>query len=225
MQVGYAGKLPAYGDFVQGGASVHACKAWSDWAERGLSAARDTVGGGFPDMFLTSPIWRFAVAEHVFGPNPVAGVFCPSMDKVGRLFPFAVLSDLPAGVLPMPACLALGPWFDRIEAAVLAALDTSARIEDLTAAISDPDPLRPNGDGRTLAATPGLSGLSVSPTGEPIQGDGDLLDLSEHEEPDADGAWITLGGIDDDAWGVMQYGIATDALFARLVTGGDAHGT
>lgn len=222
MQVGYAGKLPAYGDFVQGGGTLHACKTWSDWAEHGLAAIRETPG--FHDTFLTSPIWRFAVADEVFGPAPVAGVFCPSMDKVGRLFPFAVFADLPHGVTPLNACAALGPWFDQLEAAVLAALDPAATIEDMTASVSDPTPMSTSGQARPLASHPSLAALSVSPEGDPIAPSDDPLDLSDTETEEGDGAWITLGGMDASAHGIMQHGTATDALFARLVTGGDAHG-
>lgn len=222
MQVGYTGKLPAYGDFIQGGGSLHACKTWNAWAESGLATTRDAAN--FADTFLTSPIWRFAVAANVFGPTPVAGVFCPSMDKVGRLFPFAVICDLPEGVSPVSACTALGPWFDRLEAAVLAALDPTATINDLTSALADPDPIRGNGATLALASTPEIFDLAVTPEGEPIAPEGDPLDLSDEDPDEGDGAWITLGGIDASAHGVMQRGVATDALFARLVTGGNADG-
>ncbi len=221
MQIGYTGKLPAYGDFVQGGGSLRACQKWSEWAESGLAACRGHAG--FADTFLTSPIWRFAVADHVFGDAPVAGVFCPSMDKVGRLFPFAVVTELTEGVTPMAACGALTPWFERVEAAVLAALDPEATTDALARAIDDPAPLRGKGTAHQLASTPGIGPLSVNAEGEPIADTGMDLDLSDDEPQAGDGAWIALGGIDGSAQGVTQYGTATDALFARLVTGGDAH--
>lgn len=224
MQAGYAGKLPAYGDFVEGGGSVRARQDWSAWAERGLAAARDRVGGGFPDIFLTSPIWRFAVADGVFGAAPVAGVFCPSMDKVGRLFPFSVVVDLPQGVSPMAACAALGPWFDQMEAAVLAALDASATLEGLSGQMTDPDPIRGSESAQLIAQAARLSPLNVTPEGAPILDGGDALDLSDAEPEQGDGLWITLGGMDDGARGIMQHGAADDTLFATLVTGDAAHG-
>jgi len=221
MQVGYTGKLPAYGDFLQGGGSLRACQKWSEWAESGLAACRDHAG--FADTFLTSPIWRFAVADQVFGEVPVAGVFCPSMDKVGRLFPFAVVTELPEGVTPIAACGTLTPWFERVEAAMLAALDPAATTDALARAIDDPAPLRGSNAPQRLASTPGIGRLSVSPEGEPIVEGGMDLDLSDDEPPTGDGAWIALGGTDGAAQGVTQYGMATNDLFARLVTGGDAH--
>lgn len=223
MQVGYSGKLPAYGDFVQGGGSLRACQRWSDWAESGLAASRDI--SGFADTFLTSPIWRFAVSADVFGEEPVAGVFCPSMDKVGRLFPFAIMARLEEGIEPVAACGALVPWFERLEEAVLAALDPGATVEALLRAIEDPAPLPGNGARPGLRAAASIAPLPVTPDGLPVLDPATGLDLSPEAEPDpGDGAWIALGGIDADAQGVVQYGTATDALFARLVTGGDAHG-
>lgn len=221
MQISYTGKLPAYGDFVQGGSALDACKTWNDWAERGLSSVRSTPG--FHDIFLTSPIWRFAVAGGVFSQAPVAGVICPSMDKVGRLFPFAVLTDLSSGVSPLAACTALGTWFDEVEAAVLAALDPEATVEGLVQSISEPTPMRAPETTRPLADEPSFHPLNVTMEGEPIAGIDDALDLSDDPSDMDDGVWITLGSIDSDAHGIVQHGVATDALFARLVTGGEAH--
>ena len=217
MQVGYTGKLPAYGDFVQGGGSLHACKNWSVWAEGGLAAAKQTPG--FHDIFLTSPIWRFAVAADVFAPTPVAGVFCPSMDKVGRLFPFAVMTELSMGVSPLPACSALGPWFDALEASVLSALDPNATVDDLSHSIADPDPLKAMTAPSALASRTSFTPLTVTPEGEPIPAETDPLDLSDNEPEANDGVWITLGGIDAGAEGLAQHGAATSDLFSRLVTG------
>jgi len=203
---------------------MRARQSWSAWAEHGLVVARDNAGSAFHDTFLTSPIWRFAVSANVFGPNPAAGVFCPSMDKVGRLFPFAVIADLPSGVSPMAACTTLGPWFDRLEAAVLAALDPAATLENLTPQLTEPDPVRANGSLRDLARRPSFAAMAVTPEGDPKLEEGDPLDLSDSEPLDGDGVWITLGGIDAGAHGVMQHGAADDALFVRLVTGGDVYG-
>jgi len=222
MQVGYTGKLPAYGDFVQGGGSLQSCKGWSAWAESGLAAARDVAG--FHDIFLTSPIWRFAVSAGVFGDTPVAGVLCPSMDKVGRLFPFAIMAELPIGVAPLTACSALGPWFDTLEASMLAALDPTATLEDLAHSISDPTPIQAVEIATPLSPTPSLSELSVTAEGEPATAATDPLDLSDDEPDQCDGVWINLGGVDADPHGIIQHGVATDVLFSRLVTGGDSHG-
>lgn len=222
MQVGYTGKLPAYGDFLQGGGSLQSCKGWSAWAESGLAATRDVAG--FHDIFLTSPIWRFAVGAEVFGASPVAGVLCPSMDKVGRLFPFAIMAELPIGVAPLTAYSTLGPWFDSLEASLLAALDPTATLEDLAHSISDPTSIQAGEVAASLSPTPNLSDLPVTAEGGPITAASDPLDLSDDEPDQCDGVWITLGGIDADAYGIMQNGAATDALFSRLVTGGDTHG-
>lgn len=225
-QAGYTGKLPAYGDFVEGGGALKARQGWSAWAERGLSAARDRSGGGFPDIFLTSPIWRFAVAGGVFGPEAAAGVFCPSMDKVGRLFPFAALAEFPAGVSPMAAATALDEWFERLETAILSALDPAATLEGLTATLTDPPRLRAGDPKPVTNGATSIAPLPVDEHGAPAIDDGFSLDLDDigPETSDGDGVWITLGGIDAPARGYTQTGQANDSLFSVLITGEAAHG-
>ena len=224
-QAGYTGKLPAYGDFVEGGGALRVRQGWSAWAERGLSLARERTGGGFPDLFLTSPIWRFAVADGVFGESAAAGVFCPSMDKVGRLFPFAAVAELPPGIAPLAATTALDGWFERLESLVLAALDPAATLEAFEASLPDPPGMR-GGDARPVTnGDGGIAPLPVDALGAPVVDESMSLDLEEDgpEPPASDGVWITLGGVDLPARAFTQTGAASDSLFSVLITGETAH--
>lgn len=40
--------------------------------------------------YLTSPVWRFAIAPGVLGPEGLGGVMMPSVDRVGRYFPLII---------------------------------------------------------------------------------------------------------------------------------------
>lgn len=226
MQTGYTGKLPAYGDFVEGGGALRARQAWSAWAERGLSAARaqGQGGNGFADTFLTSPIWRFAVADGVFGETAAAGVFCPSMDKVGRLFPFAAIAELPGGVAPLAAVAGLAEWFERVETLILNALDPEATLETFSAHLADPPALQ-GGAARPLSQGGGISPLRVDSNGAPVAEDTMSLDLDGDglEAEAGDGVWITLGGVDTPSRGYTHTGAAQEGLLLVLITGETAH--
>ena len=65
---------------------------------RGCSSAatsRAALGDRWLDLYLTSPAWRFACAAGVCGPAPVVGLMAPSVDRVGRYFPLALVAEIP----------------------------------------------------------------------------------------------------------------------------------
>jgi len=90
---GYYGKFPALGDFVRGGASRGFVGAWDPWLQQGIAYARSLIGAGWRDLYASAPIWRFQLGADVAHDRPVYGVMMPSQDAVGRLFPFAVISE------------------------------------------------------------------------------------------------------------------------------------
>jgi len=95
--VGFFGKVPCVGDFVKRRLAPDFVTAWDEWLQRGMHAAREQVGGGWHDLFLTSPVWRFALDPGVAGSEAVCGVMVPSMDRVGRLFPLTIALTIPDG--------------------------------------------------------------------------------------------------------------------------------
>src|SRR5690606_16378250 len=81
------------------------------------------------DIYLTSPIWRFAFSEGVIDERVWAGIVLPSVDRVGRYFPFSIATSLPAGMNPLEV-ITQSAWFDSIEAAALKGLDGQLQIDD-----------------------------------------------------------------------------------------------
>jgi len=136
--IGYFGKLPSHGDFVSRGLPPGLVAAWDTWLQRCIQASREQLGDQWLTLYLTSPVWRFAIAPGVLGPEGLGGVMMPSVDRVGRYFPLMI------GATGAPALLdwfqQQGAWYDGIEALARAALDSGFRLDGLDAA-AEPEAL------------------------------------------------------------------------------------
>jgi type VI secretion system protein ImpM len=115
MPVGFYGKLPSHGDFLQRGINDDFVNRWDEWLQEGIARSRSELGEAWLDVFLTSPLWRFALAGGVVGGAAWAGILLPSVDRVGRYFPLTIVAELPPGVLPFELAVAGNGWFDWAE--------------------------------------------------------------------------------------------------------------
>ncbi|WP_438280654.1 type VI secretion system-associated protein TagF [Pseudomonas alabamensis] len=133
--VGFYGKLACRGDFVSRDLPHTFIRPWDQWLAAGLHASQKELGKRWLDAYLVSPLWRFALAAGVCGPDAVTGVLMPSIDRVGRYFPLTVAQVLEPGQ-PL-AAMATAPdnWFDDVEEALLATLEPSADFETFVAAL------------------------------------------------------------------------------------------
>src|SRR5450631_1378198 len=116
MTVGFYGKLPSHGDFVNRSVSDAFVDPWDAWLQRGIARSRDDLGDAWLDAFLTSPIWRFAFQSGVINSAAWAGILMPSVDRVGRYFPLTVVAELPQSTDPHMVSVAAAGWFDWVEA-------------------------------------------------------------------------------------------------------------
>ena len=127
VTVGFYGKLPTLGDFVSRHVPQQVIERWDDWMQQSMAASRAALGERWLDLYLTAPMWRFFAHRGVLGPQPVAGVVLPSVDRVGRYSPltvFAMLPDDAVGLVVADQCAA---WFERVEDLVLAQLEDESR--------------------------------------------------------------------------------------------------
>jgi type VI secretion system protein ImpM len=90
IRAGFFGKLPSRGDFVRGSLPRAVAAPWDQWLQSVLPAAQARLGGCWPDVWHAAQAWRFAFAPGVCGPQPVTGVWLPSVDRVGRTFPLMI---------------------------------------------------------------------------------------------------------------------------------------
>ncbi len=87
---GFFGKIPTRGDFVRHGLPPDFLRALDDWWQVVLSESRASLGESWAEIWMEAPVWRFALAPGVCGPGAVAGLWLPSTDKAGRLFPLTI---------------------------------------------------------------------------------------------------------------------------------------
>ncbi|WP_286800080.1 type VI secretion system-associated protein TagF, partial [Pseudomonas sp. UBA4034] len=92
--LGFYGKLASRGDFVSRALPQSFIGPWDNWLAAGLLASQNSLGAGWLNAYLVSPLWRFVLAPGVCGPDAAAGVVMPSIDRVGRYFPRAVVALL-----------------------------------------------------------------------------------------------------------------------------------
>ena len=99
---------------------------WDAWLSECLHVSRQQLGERWLDLYLTSPVWRFVLAEGICGEGAYAGVMLPSVDRVGRYFPLTIVSPLEPGSCILEAACGTGrAWFDAAEELALRALDAS----------------------------------------------------------------------------------------------------
>ena len=123
IDVGFFGKLPSHGDFLRRQVSDAFVGVWDGWLQECLAASRAELGERWLDIYLTSPVWRFACAAGVCGPAPVVGVMVPSVDRVGRYFPLTLAAELPLDASIVSIAQRADAFFDAAERLVIETLE------------------------------------------------------------------------------------------------------
>jgi type VI secretion system protein ImpM len=129
--IGLFGKLPAHGDFIQRNLSSSFINVWDEWLQHFIAGTKEQLGESWLDIYLTSPLWRFAFSAGVIDENVWAGVMIPSVDRVGRYYPFTIVRQLPQNINPFEYVQLQTAWFKEIEMLALSALDEEISIDEL----------------------------------------------------------------------------------------------
>ena len=85
--ISFYGKLPWVGDFIVRNLDFTQHRQIDRWLSAGLSMLRDS-DPDWLDAYLSAPVWNFILPAGVFGEQAMCGAIMPSVDKVGRYFPF-----------------------------------------------------------------------------------------------------------------------------------------
>ena len=96
INLGYCGKLPSRGDFVEQGLDKTFIDPWNEWLQAVIAVSKEQLGDSWVDRYLTSPIWHFAISPATCGQQAYFGTFIPSIDAVGRHFPMTVATPINA---------------------------------------------------------------------------------------------------------------------------------
>ena len=133
--VGLFGKLPAHGDFIYRDLPSHFINAWDTWLQGFIAHSQQELGDSWLDIYLTSPIWRFVFSDGIFDRYHWAGIVLPSVDRVGRYFPFSIATRIATAANPF-SLIQQNNWFTRIEDLALSALDGQMLLDDLVIEIN-----------------------------------------------------------------------------------------
>jgi type VI secretion system protein ImpM len=123
LDVGLYGKLPSHGDFLRRRTSDTFITVWDGWLQDCMDASRSAMGDRWLDVYLTSPVWRFAGAAGICGSVPIVGLMVPSVDRVGRYFPLTIVAELPRDASLGAALAGAGPFFDKAERLLIDTLE------------------------------------------------------------------------------------------------------
>lgn len=91
MKVGFFGKLPGYGDFVQRNVNPAIVDYWDNWILQAIDNSKSELKKQWKDRFFTSPIWRFHIHGGIVCDDAISGLMMPSVDSLGRCYPFFVI--------------------------------------------------------------------------------------------------------------------------------------
>lgn len=141
MAVGFFGKLPSRADFVGTGLPESFLNPMDGWLRAALAEARTSLGARWNEVFLSAPVWRFALTAGLVGPTAAAGVLVPSMDRSGREFPFILALCPPEPVRPAALAAAASGWLDRARQAAVSAVRRGldpAEVERMLAQLGRP---------------------------------------------------------------------------------------
>jgi type VI secretion system protein ImpM len=135
-KLGFYGKIPSIGDFVSRHLPRTFVEPWDQWLQDSISTSREQLGNHWLDAYLTGPIWRFALSSGVCGENAWIGLVMPSVDNVGRYFPFTLATPVDDALKLLPIADNEEPWFSQAELIALSALDQNNDLASLNQKIN-----------------------------------------------------------------------------------------
>ncbi len=128
---GFYGKLPVLGDFVSRRLPRDFIEPWDNWLQHSIAISKEELGEKWLEVYLTCPIWRFALTPGLCGKSGWMGVVMPSVDRVGRYFPLTIAVPIQQHT-NTPALFSLSDdWYCELEAVALAALEDELELHSL----------------------------------------------------------------------------------------------
>lgn len=138
---GFFGKVPVRGDFITRRLPHDFVTPWDAWIRKSLVSSRETLGRDWLDAYLTCPVWRFALSGNLCGANARAGVFLPSVDRIGRYYPFTLATDT-ADISVNPNIFTHSDdWFREAESLALTCLSREFSLPEFDARVTQLSPL------------------------------------------------------------------------------------
>lgn len=157
-QAGFCGKLPSRGDHLALGLPRDFTVPWNAWLDATLPGVRGELGELWRRAWMEAPIWHFALPGGMCGPAAAIGLWMPSADRVGRLFPLTLAWVADDAAVPTDD----GAWRAAVEEAGLEAVTGDMAPEALAARL-DAAPVPGNGGDTVTKATWWTEGAPLVP--------------------------------------------------------------
>lgn len=136
-EIGCFGKVPAHGDFVWQTLPARFVTPWDNWLQSQLLALREQQPDEWLQTYLCGPIWRFMIQDEGLGSATWCGIVTPSVDIVGRYFPFTIATALPLYTSVVYAPALLSDWLHNAEEVALEALTSALPMEELMSRVRE----------------------------------------------------------------------------------------
>lgn len=130
------GKLACLGDFASRRLTQETAQRFDAWLARCVETSREQLGERWLNVYLTSPLWRFALAPGVLDSRWWFGVLMPSCDNVGRYFPLLVTQACDEAPHDTESLQQLERWFGAMARAALGTLQASGTLEQFEAGLA-----------------------------------------------------------------------------------------
>ena len=219
---GFFGKVTSHGDFVTRRLPPGFQQPWDAWLQDGLQHSKAALGAGWLATYLSSPIWRFALAPGVCGPRGRAGLLMPSVDRVGRHFPLTLARALD-GAAPLLDCVtAHHYWYAQLELLALSSLEEHFSLDAFDVAVEAlaPPPVAADAPDATTIALAGIDPPALAQAGA---GGGALASAIAGAALAGQSLWWTDGSPRVAPCLVLSRGLPSASAFAALLDG-DWHG-
>jgi type VI secretion system protein ImpM len=130
------GKLASLGDFATRRLPQDTARALDHWLAQGVDTSRAQLGERWLNVYLTSPLWRFAWAPGVIDAQWWFGLLMPSVDNVGRYFPLVVLQSRAGPPADAGALDRLEQWYAALADAALRTLQPGSSLDQFEAELA-----------------------------------------------------------------------------------------
>lgn len=219
---GFFGKVTSHGDFVTRRLPPEFQQPWDAWLQAGLQQSKAELGASWLATYLSSPIWRFALAPGVCGAQARAGLLMPSVDRVGRHFPLTLARALD-GAAPLLDCVtAHHHWYAQLELLALSSLEEHFSLDAFDAAVealAAPPATADTRDATTIA----LAGIDPPALAQVRSDGGGLASAIAGAALAGQCLWWTDGSPQVAPCLVLSAGLPSRGAFAALLDG-DWHG-
>ena len=134
--VGYYGKIPSKGDFIMNAVSMDFTDPWDSWLRGVLAHSKSVLGDNWMELYLTAPVYHYALSSGVCGNPSWLGVMMPSVDSVGRYFPMTICKSFPHNSNALELIEVEKTWLQSAEKLLLTCLEDDFSLQDFESELS-----------------------------------------------------------------------------------------